>query len=120
MPTPTRTYEIERNSNMTDPHPQSGTRFGQPSAYAGTEGGIEDKVLRQGCPGVRSPAIKDWFQALGVQAGNFILAYPEPTVKQVWKALTLQKAFQQVLETPGAAEALQQPVLKPLLDMAAD
>jgi hypothetical protein len=51
---------------------------------------------------------------------NFILAYPEPTVKQVWKALALQKAFQQVLDTPGAAEALQQPALKPLLDMAAD
>jgi hypothetical protein len=42
-----------------------------------------------------------------VQAGNFILAYPEPTVKEVWKALALQKA-------------LQQPALKPLLDMAAD
>ena len=53
-----------------------------------------------------------------MQAGNFILAYPEPTVKEVWQALALQKAFQQVLDTPGAAEALQQPALKPLLDLA--
>jgi tetratricopeptide (TPR) repeat protein len=73
-----------------------------------------------GYPGVKSPAVKDWFQAHAVQAGNFILAYPEPTVKQVWKALALQKAFQQVLDTPGADQALQQPALKPLLDMAAD
>jgi hypothetical protein len=51
---------------------------------------------------------------------SFSPTYPEPTVKQVWKALALQKALQQVLETPGAAEALQQPALKPLLDMAAD
>jgi hypothetical protein len=55
-----------------------------------------------------------------VPAGNFVLAYPEPSVKEVWKALALQKAFQQVLDTPGAAEALQRPALKPLLDLAAD
>ena len=53
-------------------------------------------------------------------AGNFFLAYPEPTVKQVLKALGLQKAFQQVLDTPGAEEALQHPAMKPLLDQAAD
>ena len=55
-----------------------------------------------------------------MQAGNFILAYPEPAVKEIWKALALQNAFQQVLGCSGAAEALQQPALKPLLDMAAD
>jgi hypothetical protein len=74
----------------------------------------------QGYPGVKSPTIKDWFMAHAVQAGNFVCAYPEPTVKQVWKALAVQQAFQQVLDTPGAAEALQHPALKPLLDQAAD
>jgi hypothetical protein len=29
-------------------------------------------------------------------------------------------AFQQVLDDPGAAEALQNPIFKPLLDEAAD
>ncbi len=72
----------------------------------------------QGYPGVKSPNVKEWFAAHAVQAGNFVLAYPEPTVKEVWQALALQKAFQQVLDTPGAAEALQQPALKPLLDLA--
>jgi hypothetical protein len=74
----------------------------------------------QGFPGIKSPEVKDWFMAHAVQAGNFVAAYPEPTVKQVWRALALQKTFEQVLDTPGAAEALQHPALKPLLDLAAD
>jgi hypothetical protein len=55
-----------------------------------------------------------------VVADNVVTAYPKPTVKEVWKALALQKAFQQVLDTPGAEEALQHPALKPLLEQAAD
>jgi hypothetical protein len=74
----------------------------------------------QGYPGVKSPNIKEWFKEHTVVAGNFVAAYPEPTVQQVLKALALQKAFQQVLDTPGAEEALQHPALKPLLDQAAD
>jgi hypothetical protein len=73
----------------------------------------------QGYPGVRSPKVKDWFKAHAVKAGNFVVAYPQPTVKQVWQALAVQEAFQQVLDTPGAAEALQHPALKPLLELAA-
>ena len=41
-------------------------------------------------------------------------------MQQVLKALALQKAFQQVLDAPGAEEALQHPALKPLLERAAD
>jgi hypothetical protein len=74
----------------------------------------------QGYPGVKSPNIKEWFKEHTVVAGNFVAAYPEPTVQQVLKALALQKAFQQVLDTPGAEKALQHPALKPLLDQAAD
>jgi hypothetical protein len=42
------------------------------------------------------------------------------TVKEVRKALRVNQAFQQVLDDPRAAEALQHPALKPLLDEAAD
>jgi hypothetical protein len=42
------------------------------------------------------------------------------TMPQIIKAQRLQDAFQQVLDTPGAAEALQHPALKPLLEQAAD
>ena len=55
-----------------------------------------------------------------VVAGNFVAAYPEPTVQQVLKALARQKAFQQVLDSSGAEEAPQHPALKPLLELAAD
>jgi hypothetical protein len=74
----------------------------------------------EGYPGVRSPDIKDWFKEHTVVAGNFVAAYPEPTVQQVLKALALQEAFQRVLNDPGAEQALQQPALKPLLELAAD
>jgi hypothetical protein len=74
----------------------------------------------EGYPGVKSPTVKDWFMAHAVEAGNFVAAYPEPTVKEVWRALAVQQAFQLVLDTPGATEALQQPTLKPLLDLAMD
>ena len=42
------------------------------------------------------------------------------TMPQITKAQRLQEAFQQVLDNPAAAEALQHPALKPLLDQAAD
>jgi hypothetical protein len=42
------------------------------------------------------------------------------TVKEIRKAQRVNKAFQQVLDHPEAAEALQHPALRPLLDEAAD
>jgi hypothetical protein len=42
------------------------------------------------------------------------------TVKEVRKAQRVNAAFQQVLDRPGASEALLHPALKPLLDEAAD
>lgn len=42
------------------------------------------------------------------------------TVKEIRKALRVNNAFQQVLDDPQAANVLQQPALKPLLDEAAD
>ena len=42
------------------------------------------------------------------------------TVKEIRKALRVNEAFQRVLDDSAAAEALQHPALKPLLDEAAD
>jgi hypothetical protein len=42
------------------------------------------------------------------------------TVKEIRKAERVNAAFQQVLDHPQAAEALQHPALQPLLDEAAD
>ena len=91
--------------------------------FAATAIGLNfDETWRhtQGYPGVKSPTVKDWFKAHAVKAGNYVVAYPRPTVKQVWRALAIQQAFDQVLNNPGAAEALQNPALKPLANLAAD
>jgi hypothetical protein len=58
---------------------------------------------------------------LGAQrtAGGYARNYPG-TVKEIRKALRVNKAFQAVLDDPAAAEALQHPALKPLLDEAGD
>ena len=43
----------------------------------------------------------------------------DASVQEIRKALRVQKAFQQVLDHPEAAQALQHPALKPLLEEAA-
>jgi hypothetical protein len=42
------------------------------------------------------------------------------TVKEIRKAQRVNAAFQQVLDHPGAAEVLEHPAMKPLLDEAGD
>ena len=42
------------------------------------------------------------------------------TMPEIVRAQRVQAAFQRVLDDPGAAEALQHPALKPLLELAAD
>ena len=58
---------------------------------------------------------------LGAQqtAGAYARNYPG-TVREIRKAQRVMAAFEQVLEHPGAAEALQHPALQPLLEEAAD
>jgi hypothetical protein len=54
-----------------------------------------------------------------VTAGAYARNYPG-TVKEIRKAQRVNKAFQQVLDSPEAGEALAHPALRPLLDEAAD
>ena len=70
--------------------------------------------------GIHDPGASECLLSYAVPAVQYDSAYPEPSVKQIWEALALQKAFQQVLDDPDAAEALQHPALKPLLEQAAD
>jgi hypothetical protein len=64
-------------------------------------------------------AVKAFILSGQVTAAGYARNYPG-TVKEIRKALRVNKAFQQVLDDPEAAKALQQPALKPLLDEAAD
>jgi hypothetical protein len=65
------------------------------------------------------PTIKQFLQSAQVPATGFYRAIPDLTLGQIKEAQRVKDAFEKVLDTPGAAEALQNPVLKPLLDVAA-
>jgi hypothetical protein len=71
----------------------------------------------EGLPDVE--AVKAFILSGQVTAAGYARNYPG-TVKEIRKALRVNEAFQQVLDDPEAAKALQQPALKPLLDEAAD
>jgi hypothetical protein len=61
---------------------------------------------------------KDWLVAHQIEASIFANTC-DGSVKQLQKAQRVQKAFQEVLDNPEAAQALQHPALKPLLEEAA-
>ena len=71
----------------------------------------------EGLPDVA--AVKEFILSAQVTAAAYARNYGG-TVKEIRKALRVNKAFQQVLDDPEAAKPLQQPALKPLLDEAAD
>ena len=64
--------------------------------------------------------IKAYVQSAQVQATGFFRAIPDMTLAEVKKAQRVRAAFGRVLDDPRAAEALEHPALKPLLDEAAD
>ena len=64
-------------------------------------------------------AVKEFILSAQTTAGGYARNYPG-TVKEIRKAERVNDAFQKVLDDPAAADALQHPALKPLLDEAAD
>jgi len=63
--------------------------------------------------------VKNFLASTQVEASIFANT-DDGSVPEIEKALRLQKAFQQVLDNPEAAQALKHPALKPLLAEAAD
>jgi hypothetical protein len=51
-----------------------------------------------GYPGIHSPEITDWIANQQVTALAFYSAYPEASVREVWKALRTKKAFDTLLD----------------------
>ena len=85
-------------------------------------GQMIDRTLQhvEGWVGIKDPRASECLLGYAVPAVSYNCAYPQPTVKQVWNALAVQKAFEQALDRPGAADALQQPALEPLLAVASN
>jgi hypothetical protein len=67
-----------------------------------------------------SARLKQVLQAAQVPATTYFNALADLTMSEVRKAQRVEQAFQQVLDDPQAATALQQPALGPLLEQAAD
>lgn len=64
-------------------------------------------------------AVRSFVLSAEVPAAAYARNYPG-TVKEIKRAQRVHAAFQQVLDHPDAAEALQHPALRPLLDEAGD
>ena len=69
-------------------------------------------------PDVRSAQLL--LQSVQAPAAGYWNMLADQTVPQIRKAQRVEQAFEQVLDDPGAAQALENPVLKPLLEEAAD
>lgn len=90
--------------------------------FAATQiGQLIDRNLQhvEGWVGIKDPRVSDWLLERAVPAIQYNSAYPAPSVREVWKALAIQAAFERVLDHPDAAEALRHPAMKPLLEQAA-
>ena len=67
-----------------------------------------------------TPRLKEILQSVQSPAVAYFNVFNRWTMPQVFKAMRLAEAFQQVLDDPAAEQALQHPALKPLLELAAD
>jgi hypothetical protein len=67
-----------------------------------------------------SRGLKQIVMSAQIPAVSYYDALSDKTMPEIRRALRVNQAFQQVLDGPDAAEALQQPALEPLLDLAAD
>lgn len=64
--------------------------------------------------------LKQVIMSVQTPAASYFDALADRSVPQFRRGLQVEAAFQQVLDSPNAAEALRDPALKPLLELAAD
>jgi len=84
----------------------------QPTIAAIRKGEASTMVLTAG--------VKALLQLAQVPASAYFDVLSDQTVPQIRKAQQVERAFEQILDNPEAAPALQHPALQPLLEQAAD
>jgi len=57
----------------------------------------------EGYPGIHSPNIKDWIAKQQVTATAFYIAYPNASVKDLWKAMKIKDAFNNLLDEAASS-----------------
>jgi hypothetical protein len=94
------------------------------SAWVESSGGVEK--FRLDSPDIEAQVkrsvggLKAIVQSVQSPATGYFNNLGAWTMPEIVKAQRVHEAFQRVLDDPAAAEALQHPALKPLLDQAAD
>ena len=64
-------------------------------------------------------ALKKWFMSYFKKSSAYTRIYPR-TLQEILKGLAVNEAFQKVLDNPASHKLLQDPAMKPLLDLASD
>jgi hypothetical protein len=109
---------------------QHTTAYEKVAAWVNEAGGVEKlragrgswetDTAREKSVRMSSAGLKQIVLSVQTPAASYFNTVSDLTNPQIRKAQQVEQAFQQVLDSPGAAEALQQPALKPLLELAAD
>jgi hypothetical protein len=86
----------------------------------GAQGSIATDRASETSTRMSLAGLKKFLQDHQVPAVGYYNAISYVTHAEARKGLRVYEAFQQMLDTPGAAEALQHPAMKPLLELAAD
>jgi hypothetical protein len=55
----------------------------------------------EGWPGIKNPAVKDYIRKHQIPASLFYSAYPQATVRDIWKGLKTKAALDNLLDTAG-------------------
>ena len=67
-----------------------------------------------------SNAVKDIFNSVRITGAGYLVTCANISIIEQLRNRDVRQAFDASLKNPGAAEALQHPALKPLLELAAD
>lgn len=67
-----------------------------------------------------SNAVKDIFNSVRITGAGYLVTCADISIMEQLRNRDVRRAFDAALNNPGAAEALQHPALKPLLELAAD
>lgn len=59
-------------------------------------------AMVEGYPGIRSPQIKDWIAQHQITADGWFCAYPDATVRQIWKGQQVLQAFEALLDVAAS------------------
>jgi len=81
--------------------------------------GVPDNIDQPNLP-TGGNIIKDVFNSVRITAAGLLVTFADVSIGDQIRNRDVRKAFDAVLNNPGAAEALQHPALKPLLELAAD